>query len=110
MSITYYNLSEDWGWYIDIENMRPIYQINTHLNVDKNKNKKFNNHLNKLYVIEESKYDFYIQNKRNEKDANEIIEVKINKPIGVLCEGIIKNYGSKTLITALLTYIIFIML
>ena len=56
-----YNLSEDWGWYVDIENMRPIYQIKTEF--VKTYNKKLNYHLNRLDPIEEDAYDYYINNK-----------------------------------------------
>jgi len=49
MSSTYYNLSEDWGWFIDIESSIPVYQIRT--DFIKIQNKKFNAHYTKLKTI-----------------------------------------------------------
>ena len=98
-----YNISEDWGWFIDIETSKPIYEIKTEF--IKNKNKKLNYNYNRLYPIEEDEYDYYIN---NYKDI-ETIE-KIKPPIEITKTDIIAKYGSTTLISALLTCIVFFVL
>jgi hypothetical protein len=104
-----YNLSEDWGWFIDIESLRPIYQIKTEF--VKNNNKKLNYHLNRLDPIEEDEYDYYMNNKKEIDYEEEILKIKINET--VKCKedtNMITAYGSTTLITALLTCIVFFVL
>jgi hypothetical protein len=103
-----YNLSEDWGWFVDIETMMPIYQIKTEF--VKN-NKKLNFHLNRLNPIEEDEYDYYMNNKKELDYEEEIFKIKINEPVKSK-EGtnMITAYSSTTLITALLTYVIFFVL
>ena len=105
-----YNLSEDWGWYVDIETLKPIYHIKTEF--VKTKNKKFNYHLNRLDCIEEDEYDYYINNKKD-VDYDEEIKIKplIQDEVIITDDlDIIKKYGSTTLITALLTYVVFFVL
>ncbi len=66
MSLTIYDLTDDWGWFVDIENSQPIYQ--NKIDLIKNNNKKLNYHLNKLDTIEEDEYDYYMKNKtKNDK-------------------------------------------
>lgn len=110
MSSTCYNLSEDWGWYVDIESSNPVYQIRT--DFVKIRNKKFNQYYNKLETIIEDEYDFYIQNQKNLDD--EVI-IKDNKNIidnktQIYSSKNLLNIGSTTMITALLTYVIFFVL
>lgn len=104
-----YNLSEDWGWYIDIESMKPIYQINTEIIRNKNKNKKINYNLNRLEPIEEDEYDYYINNIKN-IEYNKNIDFAINETDDNMKSNIITNYGSTTLITVLITYFVFFIL
>jgi hypothetical protein len=104
-----YNLTEDWGWFIDIESSKPIYDIKTQF--VKTKNKKINYNYNKLAAIEDDEYDYYIN---NIKDTDYIHQIK--KPLEILSplenttSNIITKYGSTTLITALLTYVVFFVL
>jgi hypothetical protein len=106
MSITCYNLSDDWGWYIDIESLQPIYQIKTEF--IKTKNKKLNYHLNRLETIEEDEYDYYIKNNKLILDElNEIDELKKNKKNLEIFEYF--DYKSTTLI-GVLTFVIFFVL
>ena len=108
MSLTYYNLSEDWGWYIDIESSNPVYQIRT--DFVKIPCKKFNPHYNKLETIEEDEYDYYINNQKNLDDiSSKNIDVNI-EPNNQDYVKKIFNVGSTTMITALLTYVVFYML
>ena len=111
MSLTCYNLSEDWGWYVDIESSNPVYQIRTDF-VNK-PSKKLNQHYNKLDTIkEEDEYDYYINNQNKLDDiSSKNIDVDIehnnnNK------EYVKKMFsvGSTTMLTALLTYVVFYML
>jgi hypothetical protein len=109
MSVNYYNLSEDWGWYIDIESMNPIYQnpkIITNFN-PKMVNKKINYNLNKLYTIEEAddEYEYYIKNSIDIEDGyNKKTDYKSdNKKMSYF-----SNINSTMCVTSiLLTYIIF---
>jgi hypothetical protein len=111
MSLTCYNLSEDWGWYIDIESSNPVYQIRT--DFVKIPCKKFNQHYNKLDIIEEEdEYEYHINNLKKLDDiSSKNIDVDIehnnnNK------EYVKKMFsvGSTTMLTALLTYVVFYML
>ena len=104
MSVNSYNLSEDWGWYIDIESMNPIPQkpkIVTNFNPNK-VNKKINYNLNKLYTIEEAddEYEYYIKNSIDIEDRY----IKNNSKKTSYFE----NFTSTMCITSiLLTYVIF---
>ena len=68
MSSTCYTLSDDWGWYIDTENMEPIYQINPSLLT-----KKYNHCYNKLDTIEECEFDYYTNNQKDLDDLEDLI-------------------------------------
>ena len=111
MSLTCYNLSEDWGWYVDIEISNPVYQIRT--DFVKKPSKKLNQHYNKLDTIEEEdEYEYHINNLKKLYDiSSKNIDVDIehnnnNK------EYVKKMFsvGSTTMLTALLTYVVFYML
>lgn len=101
MSLTHYNLSEDWGWYIDIESMKPICQIKPNLFIVTPK--KFNHYYNKLDTIEEDEFDYYINNQKNLDD------IAINNNNNYKVHNLF-NIHSTTIIAALLTYIIFVIL
>ena len=102
-----YNLTEDWGWYIDIENMRPINQINN--DFVKNKNKNLHQKINNIYtIIEEDEYDYYMNNHKNfeEKIYN---ESNLKNPV-INPNNHIISFGSTTLITVFITYVVFVIL
>lgn len=87
----YNNISEDWGWFIDIESINLI-KIND--NIRKNKLET---------IIEEDEYEYYINN----KNLDDIDKRKLTYSEGI--EFII-NACSKTIGCALLTYIMFILI
>jgi hypothetical protein len=104
MSLTYGNLSEDWGWYIDIESSNPVYQTR------KDHVKLSDQYYNKLEIIEEDEYDYYINIQKNLDDISSNyfdinFEQKNREYVKQIC-----NIGSTTMLTAMLTYIIFYML
>ena len=105
MSLTYYNLSEDWGWYIDIESSNPVYQTR------KDHVKMSNQYYNKLETIEEEdEYDYYINIQKNLDDiSSKNIDINIEQNNREYVKQIF-NVGSTTMLTAMLTYIIFYML
>ena len=108
MSLTCYNLSDDWGWYVDIESSNPVYQIrNDFVNTPC---KKFNPHYNKLETIQEDEYECHIN---NQKKIDDISSKNVDVNIENNNQGYVKqifNVGSTTMITALLTYVVFCML
>lgn len=96
MTLNSANLTEEWGWFIDIEK-----------NEKNEKNDKYKV-VNKttytfpdLHSIEEDdEYEYYIKNQKDDEfDSKNIKE-----------SNLIYKVGSTTIITAVLTYIIFIML
>jgi hypothetical protein len=97
-----YNLSDDWGWYIDIESIN-----NTTPNLVYIPNKKISLYINKLDTIEETEdeYDYYM---KNQKNLDEMSIKNIDKDINIINLKLhyIFNIGSTTIITALLTYLI----
>jgi hypothetical protein len=109
MSLTYYNLSEDWGWYIDVESMKPVYQITTDFVIMPHK--KFNINYNKLESIEEDEYEYYLD---NQKILDDISIIKKDENMADKKQNIISNnlikFTSTTMITALITYIVFYIL
>jgi hypothetical protein len=104
LTLTQNNYCDEWGWYVDIENMNPIIQIKNEIINSGfiNKNNKYKNNknkkklsveINKLYTIDEKEeekndeiyqeevkehdpYDFYLKNKI---DMEELILEKNNK-------------------------------
>jgi hypothetical protein len=112
----YYELCDDWGWFIDIENNNCNENIS--LQPRRFHIKKFNSHLNKLPTIEEDDLDYY---QRIYQDTEEKIYKNIennynlnlkssNKNSEKNSENTIFNVGSITLITAVLTYFILIVI
>jgi hypothetical protein len=112
MSLTCYNLSEDWGWYVDIEISNPVYQIRT--DFVKKPSKKLNQHYNKLDTIEEEdEYEYHINNLKKLDDiSSKNIDVDIEHNNNNNKEYVKKMFsvGSTTMLTALLTYVVFYML
>lgn len=112
MNLKSIQLCDDWGWFIDIESN--YFSQNIPLQTCKPPIKKFNSYLNKLPKIEEDEYEYYHKNYR---DPEEIIykEVEVDYNISLKSSNknevnTIFNVGSTTLITAILTYLIFIVL
>ncbi len=112
MSINCHNLCDDWGWYVDIETVIPICQVQA----DKVKvlNKKNTMKIIKLETIEEEdEYDYYTFNQKNSCEFD-VENNKIDKPINKKNNNAliinILNISSTTMLTALLTYVIFFML
>ncbi len=111
MSLTIYNLTDDWGWFVDTENPQPIYQ--NKIDIIKNNNKKFNYHLNKLEPIEEDEYDYYMKNKAKNNKLYECDKFNYdgideeNRNTSKLFEYI--DYKSTTVI-GVLTFVIFFVL
>jgi hypothetical protein len=107
MSAPYNNLSDDWGWYVDIESMNTNNQIPTDLKMSPYTK-------NKRYIIletieEDDEYDYYISNHKDDDDITVKTIDKKNNNKNILFKKIF-NVGSTTMITALLTYVIFYML
>ncbi len=114
MSLTYNNLSDDWGWYIDIESMKPIQSMRAEFIVNM-PHKKVNRHYTILETIQEQEqedeYHYYVD---NQKKMDDMMITNINKNINDDKNNSLSkklfNIGSTTMITAVLTYIIFFML
>lgn len=108
------SVCDDWGWFIDIETTDN--SKNILLQLCKPIMKKNNLDLNKLPPIEEDEYEYYHENYEDPeenydiilKPSNEIGENNINE--NVKRDSNILDVGSTTFITAVLTYIIFIIL
>ncbi len=109
MSSTCYNLSEDWGWYVDVENMNPNYQTKKEFVIIPHR--KFNIHYNKLEPIEEEEYEYYLEKQKNLDDLliNKNDENIDDNKQNIVADNLIK-FTSTTMITALMTYIIFYIL
>jgi len=112
MNLKSCQLCDDWGWFIDVESN--CFVGNNLLQPCRSPVKKFNSYLNKLPKIEEDEYEYY---QKNYKDPEEIIykEDKLDYDINLKSSNknevnTIFNVGSTTLITAILTYFIFIVL
>ena len=113
MNLKSSQLCDDWGWFIDVESN--YFAGNISLQPCRSPIKKFNSYLNKLPKIEEDEYEYY---QKNYKDPEEIIykeEVEPNYDINLKSSNknevnTIFNVGSTTLITAVLTYVIFLVL
>jgi len=112
-----HQLSDDWGWFIDVENNN--YCENILFQSCKHIFKKNNLKFNKLPIIhEDDEYEYYQQNYKNPEEKYDIstnngvknlnIPKNLNENINV--DNNIVNIGSTTLITAILTYVIFILL
>jgi hypothetical protein len=104
MNFKSYQLCDDWGWFIDIENNNCSENIIQQ--PCRSPIKKFNSRLTYLPSIEEDDYDYY---QKNYKDPEENYDVSV-KPPKKNETNTIFNVGSTTLITAVITYVIFIVL
>jgi len=110
MNVETYSICENWGWYIDIENMRPIGSPIITQNYNK-KNKKPSYHLNRLETINEDEYeyDYLKKSKHTEEsyfdDKFNNINNNINNNIYYLI-----RIGTTTIITAILTYVLLFIL
>lgn len=118
MNFNTYNLSEDWGWYVDTESNL---LINSNLTMVYNSCNPYKNiNYSRLCRIEEEdEYEYY---KNNYKDI-ESLQLEYNyKTNGIKIQKKIElefdksentnlyKIGSTTLITALLTYAIFFLI
>ena len=113
MNLNTYNISEDWGWYVDTESNLFINSHNFDVIVNK-PYKKINYHYINLDKIEEQKdeYEYYKKNYRDieqlELDSIYIkSQVKNEKKYE---EMSLYKIGSTTLISALLTYVVFFLI
>jgi hypothetical protein len=107
-----HNVSDNWGWYVDTENL----YIN---NVEQRqyvkifkKTKNFNIHLNKIDKIieedEEYEDDKNLKNNKNFTSCDFCNNEEPSKPI--FCFDKIVKFGSTIVVTVLLTYIILFIL
>lgn len=91
------SICEDWGWYIDTENIRVTNQYNYKI-ISKNKNNDIDYYLYRIQTIKEFDIeDLSFYNK------------KINKK-NITIENSIFKVVSTTIITTLLTYFILFVL
>lgn len=104
---TSYNICEDWGWFIDTENYEPIQSFIKLEKLKKNR-KQDNNYYNRIDKFYEHRYPD-IEYKKNEKYV-EILQMENIPIIGENEEYNICKIGSTTLITVLLTYLIYFVL
>jgi hypothetical protein len=116
----YYQLSDDWGWFIDIDEYN-----NCKKNVLLHPYKR-SKHIDKLQTIEEDEYEYYQQNYKDLEENYDINFKSPNKnarnknarnknapnknPPNKNEDNTIFNVCSTTLITVLLTYVIFVVL
>ena len=99
MNVTYNNLSDDWGWFVDIENRQY-----THQNKEDNLKIQNTKYYNRLETIEEAEKE---QEEEKEDDFNLGNKKKpYDKEINRISKKIF-NIGSTTIITVLMTYIVF---
>jgi hypothetical protein len=113
MNLKSYQLCDDWGWFIDIETNN--FGENVLLQpCSRPRIKKFNSRVNNLPTIEEDEYEYY---QKNYKDPEEILYKDVQQNYATSLKNskenvnnTVFNVGSTTLITAILTYVIFIVL
>ena len=115
MNLKTFQLCDDWGWFIDVEHNN--YDENILLQTCRPPIKKFNSRsVNKLPIIQEDEYEYY---EKNYKDPEELIYKDIEENCDINLnqskENTNKvntafNISSTTLITAILTYFIFVIL
>jgi hypothetical protein len=102
INIEEYRISDDWGWFVDTENQKPIEKI-----VKYNKNK-----LNR--IDDNDEYEYYINNKKSICNIDYLINDDKLKTTCRTCSS--KNMEclievcSKTIFGILLTYMIYIIL
>lgn len=114
MNLKTFQLCDDWGWFIDIEHYN--YGENILLQTCRPAIKKFNSSINKLPRIEEDEYEYY---HKIYKDPEETIYKDIEQNYDINLKQSKENInkvdklfdiGSTSLITAILTYVIFVIL
>ncbi len=112
------NISDNWGWYVDIENLS-----SNNNNFEKKRNtimsqniKKLNIHLNKLDRIDEDdEFEYYVKNNKGTTIYDcltysyDKVDMENNNKETFYTNKIVK-IGSTTLLTALLTYFILFIL
>lgn len=113
-----FNISDNWGWYVDIENLSTnINNFEKKRTINMNqKVKNLNIHLNKLDKIDEDdEFEYYVKNSKGTTiydclsyNYDKLDTEKDNKEI-FFTNKIVK-FGSTTLLTALLTYFILFIL
>lgn len=116
LNLHYKQCDDDWGWFIDTETADTTNNIL--LQPCRPYVKKFNSCLNKLLTIDEDEYEYYQKNYKdleekydvNLKSLNEIRVNDINKNENRNINSYMFSFSSTTLITAVLTYVIFIIL
>lgn len=114
-NIEYNNISEDWGWFIDIESITIIKSNDNMVKPNDNMRKSNYNIKKKLEtIIEEDNYDYYYMNNNNLDSIENLYNInknnnKTNLTYSKSIEFII-NICSKTIACSLLTYIIFIII
>lgn len=99
MSSSYYN-SEDWGWYIDIENMNPVCQNKSNF-----PHKNLYRPLNKLETIqecEEDEYQYYLDNQKNLDDILIVNNINNNKFVYIH----LLHFSSTTAIIVFIAYFV----
>lgn len=113
MNLITYNLCDDWGWYIDTDNTLLINSNNFDLNIPNRPYKMMNYHYNRLYTIDEN--DDYLKKKYKDIENLEIdssykkIDKKQEKNSNS-GKKLFYRIGSTTLITALLTCVIYFLI
>lgn len=91
-----YNISEDWGWYVDTENNL---FINSHKPYKKEEKDEYDYYKYNYIDIEEQE----LNSMYKEREVNQ----KCEKETG---QSFLYKIGSTTLITAILTYTIFFLI
>lgn len=115
MSINYYNnnlntIHDDWGWFIDIDD----YGLNEKIsrkNLTRNIGRNLCTNLDKIFE-EDDEFDYYLKNSKESniydcfKFESNLKENEIEENIVNSLDNKIVKISSTTVITALLTYII----
>lgn len=112
------NISDNWGWYVDIENLSSHtnnFEKKRTINMSQNI-KKLNIHLNKLDKIDEDdEFEYYVKNSKGTTIYDclnynyDKLDMENNNKETFYTNKIVK-IGSTTLLTALLTYFILFIL
>jgi hypothetical protein len=96
-----YNIDENWGFYVDIENLKPV-SLNNNVNIEPN-----DDYYNKRYGSESYNSEIFYMDEDIESNKN-IDNYKNNKINTV--NDMIMNVSSATLITAALSCILLFIL
>jgi hypothetical protein len=97
-----YNIDDNWGFYVDIENLKPV-SLNNNVNIEPNDD----DYYNKRYGSESYNSEIFCMDEDIESNKN--IDSYKNNKINTV-NDIIMNVRSATLITAALSCIILFML